>query len=471
VRGLPALALALAAACSNSPPASGALPIRLIAPTGANAAAGVEEGALVIEVARDGRVDRVEAEIRDGDFLGELRLDDDDALTGLVRIQGALTSRDGPSLWGALPAVRPISLRAPFRPRMLFAAPGCHVLDLEAGVDRRFELPRRLRGPVALPWGASGTSALVLGGLDRDGAPADRLARLETVDLVDLSPDEERGPFGEVRALALTPELVVVVADGQATPVRASDDETPREEAPLPLYDGAGAGSAALVWAAELAAVLGGDAGGANAVRWLGVTAEGALEIRARGTVPGPREQAAVAALSGGLLVLGGGTPAAAWVPFEEDGVLLDLTLDDASGGFLLPSPDRERALWVGRRLDEVRSDTWLIEGCPDACVANPGPAWSRARDGAALVETVGGGPWLVGGRSPDGTVVGHTDRVLWEAGGPRFVPGPDLAEPLAEGAAIEHAAGTFFVFGGVDGAGELQRRAQWCVPDALDAF
>lgn len=223
----------------------------------------------------------------------------------------------------------------------------------------------------------------------------------------------------------------------------------PPAPAQVTVHEGAGFASA-LALVNNTAAVIGGT--DTDQVSWF--TARTPFPAT---TLTTPRAFPAAAAGAEGVLVVGGG-PGAEWITITGAPVFID-GVPDSVGGWVTASPSGQTFLAIGGS----GAVTTIFRGCP-ACVAEPGPEWTRARDGASAVRTEAGVLWIVGG--DDSALV---DLVRWEGEMPMVSPGPDLSQPRAGAAVAEHASGVVFVVGGENAEGMLAE-AELCTPaEGLD--
>jgi hypothetical protein len=221
----------------------------------------------------------------------------------------------------------------------------------------------------------------------------------------------------------------------------------------------------ALLSLGELGAVVvGGRAAGEpeTDVSWVGV--DGSITAR---SLERPRAEPAVAFDGARLWVTGGeGDGASSLELASVSGggavVIDDLGDGDRFGASLFTSEGGTDALLVGGHdaLGALRTDTLWIHGCPSACVAEPGPAWTHARDGAVALPS---SARLVGGEGG-----GEIERVDFTGASPTITPVGALDVPRRAPAVLPLAAGVFVVFGGADASGP-RRDAEICFPDALD--
>lgn len=464
---VPVLCLGLLAC--NQGPSNGIIQMRILGTDGANPVDGVDEGTLTIAVRHDGQLVDCDggpctSEIRDGDFKLDLPLTSFSAITAVnVEIEG-----DGERWIGAMPPFLPwgegvdltgvarIAVGHPMR---------CEPLTLEGpvtGDPPHLEKPRRRVAAVVRR-----NVVLLAGGLDADDADDDHVDRFDEL-LIDTDPLptwEAPKEIGAAHGLSLTEDTSLVVGDASSWVFQRAESTPPRAVA-ITLA-GASFESALVDLGASGGAVVGGTE--SDAIHWLyddGVSA-GTTHLVT------PRAAPAAVALGGGVLVVGGnvpGTPAAEWAQNNQNGEPLDASdLPAARGGFLLPSPDRTAAIWIGFETAEGPStQTWVFRDCRD-CVAEQGPiTWDGARAEVTAVVTRAGALWLIGGEDADGNPSGLVDIVRWAGSTPTIERGPDLQYLRAGAIAFEHASGIVTIAGG-RGEGGLRNDVEMCFPAGLD--
>ncbi|MBC7171498.1 MAG: hypothetical protein H5U40_03680 [Polyangiaceae bacterium] len=229
---------------------------------------------------------------------------------------------------------------------------------------------------------------------------------------------------------------------------------------PVTNHDGARDGGVLIAATGLGAAVVGGSIGG--------MPSAGLTYVRNDGTSTASglarARRGAAAAFDGTHLWVAGGEGEGAssleLASFGASPAVVITELEDAvrSGGVLLVSEDGREALLIGGR-DEVgtlRSDSVWIHGCPSSCTAEPGPAWTRARQGAVALPSE---RLLVGGAGSS-----EVERVDFTADGPVLVARGALYVPRADPALIPIAEGIFVAVGGHDGSGP-RRDSEICFP------
>lgn len=448
--------LLLLAACEGS--GDRVITVELIDPgTGGNPALGVVSGTVTVEVREGGELRTCDGEpcaaaIERGEFTLELPLGSFETLS---RVQGRIEG--GPEvLVGAAP---PFGFDEFFGSGQTVETLAVRIPMLELGAARctPFEAPNVSVGglPVmSAPRRGAGVAvrrniALVVGGLEAAG-PSERVDFFDHAAAEMRPPLDPVSPMGPTRGLTMSADESLFVG-GSAFRFRRAQMGPPSAVS-VALHPGA-SGLSALVATESAFAVVGGQS--SDGLSWLELTG-GGVAVDAEHRLAAPRTDPAAAPLPGGdLLVLGGaeaGMPTAELVPAGGDGEPASFAADvpQGRGGWLHPSPDGARFLWVGRVLEDgtVATDTVLLTGCPDCSVA-PGPEWARARAEASGTTTEAGVLWIVGGVGST-----STDRVSWVGAAPAIEPGPELTHPRAGASVVEHASGVVAVFGGHDGDG-----------------
>jgi len=144
---------------------------------------------------------------------------------------------------------------------------------------------------------------------------------------------------------------------------------------------------------------------------------------------------------------------------------------DARRGGALFADPDDPtggRFLLLGGTNIETsapHAETWIFEGCP-ACVAEPGPSFDAAREGATLLATPSGG-LVIGGIDSMGMQSAQVDVVRWEAAEPVIEAGGDLGQARANAGAMVLESGIVLVAGG-DGTSGPRDDIEICFPRIL---
>lgn len=460
-RALPLLLL-LVGACEGSDGNVGPS-ISLIDESGDNAARDVASGQLSVLVRQDGRLvcDGLEARcvtpITSGDFSLVLPIT---SLQADTELQLRITGGDD-ALFGAVPAFRPFGEGIdvlPVRPVMQPALT-CRELDPPAiTTSGSLRLTRGRRDMAAVP---RANLVLLAGGLEDDGPSreVDRYDQVVTEALTSLGPLS--ADIGAARGATLRDEgtslVSLVVGDGSSWRF-VSQMGPPRAERVTGLHAGAGFASA-VVRHEGGAAVVGGD--DSDEVTWMSLDGD----VSATTRLSEPRAFPAAAFVGGELIVVSGGTVERA--PRERAGESVAVEgLPAGAGGALALSPSGDALLYLGFEVDGAPSaETFVLRGCPEACAAEPGPAWEEPRAGVAFTRTDAGTLWLVGGEGS-----ARIDLVVWDGSAPRFEAGPTLAGPRAGAAVFEQASGVVTVAGG-EGPDGPSRTFEQCTPAALDPF
>ncbi len=312
---------------------------------------------------------------------------------------------------------------------------------------------------------ALGSFVVVVGG--EEGSVDDRTpsGAVEVIDMLrgTIRRLSDIQPVGKARAAALDEVRAVVVADDRAFVFDLRRGDQP---AALSLHDGAGADSVLVAQA---------DGGGV----WIVGPGDLASRVHADSSDGEPsvtevrlaaaRRRPAAVSIGSATILVGG-------VEGDEPGIEV-LDVDARSGrpvavrletrreALAILGPD-SRVLVVGGvdGVGELRTDTVVLSGCPDACVVEPGPEWTRARVGAAAQ-----GALLIGGVEPSAAAesqpvpivdeVHFGDRIEVRSFGA-------LAGPRADAAAFLVARGIVGVVGGEDASGP-RSDTDICVPSA----
>lgn len=430
------LALALTSGCDDElPPPT--IEVWVVTAEGGDPFAGRRFDALTLEVAQGDRPPvRIERAI-DDDFDLSIAFD---GLTDSTRVRVHLEGPDD-TLHGAPPAFVPVSAGGLVN---LVVGPPARCQRVP---DARLPTGRRQR-PMVL----ADTFVLALGGVE--GAEPRR--GVTSVDLLRQRSVDDVSTMGALPALVGAGGAGVAAVYGAGRVALASElgavryDLGAREarEQPLSIHAGAGPTSVALS-VGDAAVIIGGEAARAT---W--ITADERLLSIA---LAARRASAAAAAIGGVAIVAGGDAPDAPAAellrpsrdssePFgETDGVRVGPALVAAGG-----------RLWLvgGRGADgELRDDTILVLGCPDACRVEPGPTWADPREGA-----VAAGPYLVAGdridqMAPDGTLT-EIARLTAPRRAPLVVP---------------YESGVLAILGGEDAEGTPLRDIELCFPPELN--
>lgn len=333
--------------------------------------------------------------------------------------------------------------------------------------------------------GDQAVNLVAIGGTTLDRSPS---AGLDVVDLALLTwegsdgyvPADGRpveGGLTETRAIYfetteedLQPIFVLTSGGGQI--LRLAGDVT--RTVVSGLHAGAGPDSTLLALG-DRVAVIGGRTTGAGVADITIVHTDGTTEALTSALMV-PRARPAVAVLSDGSILVGGGQPEGELsmellsastlrtVSTFGDTVQRDAPLFAVDG-------IRTSALLLGGRGagGAPLTTTQLVTACGASCTVAPGPSWDRARVGPASVHR-DGELLLYGGleRAMDGTDTPSrlVDRITWAPSGPQLQARGDLARQRAEGSAAHMSAGVVLVGGGrgLDGA---LRSLEICFPDA----
>ncbi len=446
VRALGLGALLALAGCADDPLV---YDLRVVSPSGGAPLAGTDVATLFVHFGQGSLpVTVTESAVSDGAFDASLPLGDANATTfvGLDFVGAA------DHLLGALPLHTPAEARLA---ATLVVGPAGSCAPL-AGFE--------LAAPAAGVGGAAvGTYGLLVGGEESAGAGA-RVAYLDLLRASGGTLGDAASALGPTKAAAVTRDIALVLPAASAAFFydlgNASDPFLP-----VTVHEGASEGGALVAAGALGAAVVGGALVGAPVA---GLTFVGSDGVATASSLVRARRGAAAAFDGARLWVAAGdGTNASSLelAPFEGvSGVAIDDLADGVRiGAHLFVSDDGAQALLLGGEdaLGVTRADTVWIHGCPAACVAEPGPAWTSARAGTVALPAE---RLVVGGEG-----AGLVERVDFLAGGPAIVARGALDIPRRDPAAIPLAAGVFVVVGGDDGAGP-RRDAEICFPDALPA-
>jgi len=426
--------------------------IELVDPAGENAALGIIEGTLSIELRQGDQLlcdEGCDAEIRGGEFELTLPIQ---SLVELTTIHGSMSGGDEP-LQGVVPpfAVAGEGLETAEVPVRLVMMPAarCEPLELfnvsTAGRPRLVE-PRRDAVPVVR------RNIVLLGGGTGVSGGSSRIDLFDQV-VMEMRPPLESpaGPLGRTVGLALSENESLFVGDSAWIYVSQMG---PPGATSIDVHAGAD-GTSALVLVTGIAGIIGGT--DTREISW--VTARGTALPGGMLTVERSGAVAATGSRDGALVV--GGAPGGEWISPANAPIALTDPLPDASGGWLVVSPSGQSYLWVGA----TGSDTHLITECPGACNVSAGPTWDRARDGAAGTSTAAGAFWIVGGEGSD-----LVDIVRWDGERPSFDVGPTLSSVRAGASVVEHASGVILVMGGQQGSDFLDT-VELCSPVGLDAL
>lgn len=448
MRAAPTLALLALAACEGG--SNPAVRIELVDPSGENAALGIIEGELFVDVRQGDRslcAEGCATEIRGGDFELSLPIDGFEELT---RIQARMTGGPAELVGAVAPfAVAGEGLETAELPvRLVMMEAGrCAPLELfnvsTSGRPRLVEARRDLGV-------ATRRNVVLLAGGRGAGGGSNRLDLFDQV-VVEMRPplDSPAGALGPTRGLRLSEDQALFV--GETAWIVETQVQAPPAAVPVALHAGAGFASA-LALLRNNAAVIGGTS--SQQVTWL--TGQTVFEPY---DLSEPRAFAAAAAGEEGILVVGGG-PGAEWITVDGRTTPIVDGVPDSVGGWVTASPSGQTFLAIGGS----GAQTTLFTGCP-ACVASAGPAWERAREGAAATRTAAGVLWIVGG---EGSAA--IDRVVWgDDEVPEIVPARDLAIARAGAAVVEHASGVVIVIGGEGVSGMLADVELCTPPDRLD--
>ena len=438
---------------TNSP----GVTIELVDPAGDNAAFGIVEGTLSVEVRQGDSLlcaDGCESPIRGGEFRLGLPLE---SLTEPTTIHGRISGADSPTTVGAVTRFTVAgefleTAEVPVRMVMMQAG-RCEPLTLpnisSEGRPRLVE-PRRDAAAIVRR-----NLVMLAGGVGPSGGSA-RVDFFDQV-VVEMRPPLDSPPLdqplGITRGLALSEDESLVVGD---TAWLYVSQRGPPAPTPVALHEGAD-GTSALVLLGSAAGVIGGT--DTDQITW----------FSARGTDLGtgallqPRSGAIAAAGANGALVVGG-AEGGEWIQRPP---LLSTAIDglpDRSGGWIATSPSGRTFLWIGA----TGAETWLIEGCPEACEASLSPLrWETARSGAAATQTAAGVLWIVGGDGDSRQV----DLVRWDGETPRLSTGPELSSGRAGATVVEQVSGVVLVIGGERADGFLHD-AEICTPaEGLDVL
>jgi hypothetical protein len=335
--------------------------------------------------------------------------------------------------------------------RMVTAAPSsCEPVTFNMTVARRADFGMVLSGQFALL--AGGTSA------EAQLEFFDAIlwdSNTNTLDALNMS----LNPLGETRAASINAtQLLVLPAEALPFVFDMSDADRKTQ---VSLHRGAGPRSALVSVPGLGAMVIGGEADGEaqSAATLVGPDVElTSLELSK------PRSDPTATPMGSDVLVVGGDQLGDAEILRDGDstGDPVTMLTDGAREGAVLAGDGESRALLLGGvdEGDMLRQDTVEFTGCPDACVAQPGPAWSTARLEVLLPQ---GSTLLIGGI--DSRLV---EEVRWPDGLVEIAPVLELNTQRAGAGAVVLESGAFVVAGGNDGVSDLNN-FEFCVPAALE--
>lgn len=427
------------------------LAVQLVAPDGGDPTVGTDIDTLTVHVRQgDGPVMDLTSGVDPVDL--DVAIDD---LTAPIELTVELT---GPTdrLIGAPPVFVPLESGTL---RIVVGPPGsCAELT---GDRAALATPRASAGVVD-----EDTFALVAGGFEVSGASG----RVEAFDLVRMQRAAEIADLpslaGASRAAPVGDGKVLVVSD-QAAPVLYDLRNPDQRLVPVTLHAGADATSAVVALPDGGAVVLGGGGDApVDGVTW--VASDGTTHA-ARLAVP--RARAAATAFGDLVLVAGGmadGDPLVELIgPADTMGrvVAAEPTHGVRDGALLAERGGRAWLLGGTDALGDVRTDTLLLSGCPDACAVAPGPTWPDARVGVAALP-IDAGLLLVGGGDA-GAPGALVERARLDTALPTFEPAPPLAVPRSQAGVVRFASGVTVVLGG-RAAGGVTGSVEVCWPDGF---
>ena len=136
--------------------------------------------------------------------------------------------------------------------------------------------------------------------------------------------------------------------------------------------------------------------------------------------------------------------------------------MDGVRENGLLVSDGESRAILIGGTdaAGAVRRDSLRFDGCPSACAAGVGPAWTTARLG---VLQPADSALLVGGESSS-----MVEEVVWNDANVEIQPVLEMEVPRANAGGLVLESGAFIVAGGDDGV-SIRDDFEFCVPSALE--
>ncbi|RZV51843.1 MAG: hypothetical protein EX268_13525 [Deltaproteobacteria bacterium] len=316
------------------------------------------------------------------------------------------------------------------------------------------EAPRALFGMVR-----SGTFALIAGGTGQSDAQIEFFDLLEWESRL-FSDDLSVSDLGETRAVSVD-EAEILVVSANAAPFVFNMLDPTRRIVPVVLHSGAGPSSALVSVRGVGAMVIGGESGG-EARSEVSLVAPGAVVTSLQ--LSRPRAGPAATALGTDVLVVGGDAEGDAELLFDgaATGQPVEGVMDGVREDGLLVSDGESRAILVGGTdaAGAVRQDSLRFDGCPSACVAGVGPAWTAAR---LDVLQPADSALLVGGESSS-----MVEEVVWNDANVEIQPVLEMQVPRAGAGGLVLESGAFIVAGGDDGV-SIRDDFEFCVPSALE--
>jgi len=311
-----------------------------------------------------------------------------------------------------------------------------------------------------------------VGGVRGDGAPIQTVETWRTAQLTHVMANVAATQLDQaepqVRAIPL--DFYRALVAGSRFSVLDLTPRTPAADFNVPLagvHEGAGELSALADLGSNFGVAIVGGVSTSN-ISWVLGRAVTTSEM------PQPRREATAMRLASGneVLVIGGndeGSTLGAVVPRTEglrNNVVSFGPTNARRGGWLAPSSNRRSALYVGSRDDTgtVTPETFLITGCPAACVVVPGPMWNGARENATFVDGPDG-TWILGGLEGAASV-STVERIEWDDATPRFTTSGALNTPRESAAAVHLAGGMILVSGGRNGTTMLSD-FELCAPSS----
>jgi hypothetical protein len=279
--------------------------------------------------------------------------------------------------------------------------------------------------------------------------------------------------FARTRAAPIDTSLLLAIDGGHAVVYDAgAGDATTRRDTEVTLHGGANILSALAELGGDGVAVVGGRIDGGEAVPNITVV-RGIDAFDRSHMLAFARSGASAARFGRGILVAGGqaeGEPLFEWISIDGSAnVSFGEGEPPRTGGALVVSPGGASAFYyLGRASDESLVDTtYLISGCPAACVAtradpaaHPRFEPATARRAAATV--------VIGGFDLATEASATVEEVRFVGSSVTVVQLGDLSSARADTAAVTLGGGTVLVAGGQGRGGPLDTM-ELCFPEELD--